>query len=406
MSLLDKIIDKDIWQEYLSFKEKQSSISKKELDELKLFIQNEEYKEIAEKIVNETYTFSIPTKHLINKVNKSKKRVVYLYNREENYILKLITYLFSKEYDEKYASNCYSFRRKNGVKEAIRKITKINNLNTLYVYKIDISNYFNSVDVKLLKNKLKVFLNEDLKLFNLIINILEDDRVLYNNEIIYEEKGIMAGVPISSFLANIYLTDLDKYFEKEDVVYLRYSDDIIIFTEEYKIAEYIKILDSKIKQNNLVINEDKKLYISPKDKWDFLGFSFENGIIDISTIAKKKIKGKIKRASRKLRRWMLKKNATYDRAISAVIRKFNRKFFMEENTRELTWSLWYFPVINTTEGLHQIDEYMQQELRYIATGKHSKKNYNIRYEELKKLGYRSLVTEYYNFKEKKIEENK
>ena len=404
MSLLDKLIDKNEWIEYLNFKENQSSISKEELEKLKLFVVEEKYKAIATSIINDTYTFSIPTKHLINKINKSKKRIVYSFNEEENYILKLITYLFSKQYDNCYSKCCYSFRKISGVKEAIKAITNKEDLNLLYGYKIDISNYFNSVDVKLLLEKLKGFLNEDLKLYNLIESILKDDRTIFNDEIIHESKGIMAGVPISSFLANIFLTDVDKFFENEDILYLRYSDDIIIFAEEYKINEYIKILNSKITQNNLTINEDKKLYIKPGQKWDFLGFSFENGIIDISKVAKDKIKGKIKRSCRKLRRWMLKKNTESNRAIRAVIRKFNRKFYMIDNTRELTWSLWYFPVINTTEGLHEIDEYMQQELRYIATGKHNKKNYKITYEMLKECGYKPLVSEYFRFKENKKKE--
>ena len=404
MSILDKLTDKNEWLEYLYFKESQSSISKEELEKLRIFVLEEKYKDIATSIINDTYSFSIPTKHLINKINKSKKRVVYSFNEEENYILKLITYLFSKHYDNCYSKCCYSFRKSSGVKEAIKAITSKKDLNLLYGYKIDISNYFNSVDVKLLLEKLKSFLKEDLKLYNLIVKLLIDKRVIFNDEIICESKGIMAGVPISSFLANVFLTDVDKFFEGEDVLYLRYSDDIIIFAEEYRINEYIKILNSKIAQNNLTINEDKKLYIKPGQKWDFLGFSFENGAIDLSKVAKDKIKGKIKRSCRKLRRWILKKNADSSRAISAVIRKFNRKFYMVDNTRELTWSLWYFPVINTVEGLHEIDEYMQQELRYIATGKHNKKNYNITYERLKELGYKPLVSEYYKFKDNKKKE--
>ena len=106
------------------------------------------------------------------------------------------------------------------------------------------------------------------------------------------------------------------------------------------------------------------------------GWSNENGVIDLSDIAKKKIKGKIKRASKKLRRWMIKKDASYERAILAVTRKFNKKFYMVNENSDLTWSLWYFPIINTSEGLHEIDLYMQSCLRYIKTGKHNKKNYN------------------------------
>jgi hypothetical protein len=36
---------------------------------------------------------------------------------------------------------------------------------------------------------------------------------------------------------------------------------------------------------------------------------------------------------------------------------------------------------------------------YLSTGRHCKKNYNVRYETLKKFGYRSLVNEYYKYKE-------
>ena len=44
---------------------------------------------------------------------------------------------------------------------------------------------------------------------------------------------------------------------------------------------------------------------------------------------------------------------------------------------------------------------MQECLRYIKTGRHNKKNYNLKYEELKKLGYKPLVSEYYKFIERR-----
>ncbi len=310
-------------------------------------------------------------------------------------ILKVLTYLFSKKYDYKYSSNCYSFRRKITVKKAFKDLSKNKNISKLYGYKMDISNYFNSINTELMLNKLKIFLEEDEELFKLIKDILVDKKVKFNNKIIEEEKGIMAGIPISSFLANIYLTSVDKYFEKENVLYARYSDDIILFTEKEKLDQYMEKLQNMIKENKLTLNPHKIQLIKPHDKWDFLGFSYENGIIDLSEISIKKIKGKIKRSSRKLRRWMNKNNANYERAISAVIRKYNRKFFMIENTRELTWQLWYFPVINTSKSLKEIDLYMQESLRYIKTGKYNKKNYNLTYKELKQLGYKSLVNEYY-----------
>ena len=67
---------------------------------------------------------------------------------------------------------------------------------------------------------------------------------------------------------------------------------------------------------------------------------------------------------------------------------------------DLTWSLWFFPVITTPKSLHVIDLYAQDLLRYLISDTHTKSRYNVRYEELKAMGYRSLVHEYYLHKEK------
>jgi hypothetical protein len=62
----------------------------------------------------------------------------------------------------------------------------------------------------------------------------------------------------------------------------------------------------------------------------------------------------------------------------------------------LSWSLWYFPVINTVESLREIDRYAQDCLRFLISGRRTKARYNVRYDDLKQLGYRSLVHEYYS----------
>ncbi len=400
-SLLYEITNKEVWNEYLEFKRKQASISKREIAELEEYIYNRKYEKIANEIIEGTYKFSIPEKHLINKINKSKKRVVYNFNDDENMILKVITYLFSKKYDDKYSDNCYSFRKKYTVKDALYRLSNANKKAELYGYKIDIENYFNSVNISILLPKLKEFIIDDAVLYDFLKEILTQSKVKFNNEIIEEEKGIMAGVPISSFLANIFLQDIDKYFKAENVLYARYSDDILFFAEQQHIEKYMNKLQEMIAHHKLNLNKDKIQFIKPADKWDFLGFSYQNGTIDISDVAKRKIKGKIRRSSRKLRRWMLRNNADSERAIAAVIRKFNRKFYMIENKNELTWQLWYFPIINTTNSLHEIDLYMQECLRYIRTGKYNKKNYNLKYDELKVLGYRPLVSEYYKLQKYK-----
>ena len=85
----------------------------------------------------------------------------------------------------------------------------------------------------------------------------------------------------------------------------------------------------------------------------------------------------------------------------ALAASFNRKFFEDTADRSLTWARWFFPVINRTEGLHEIDAYLQDCLRALATGRHNKANYRVRYSDLKRIGYRSLVHEYFAFRDRR-----
>lgn len=395
--MFNKYIDDDSkWLEFLNSRLETDFESKKDKAILEDYITNKKYKNITKELLNNTYTFSIPKKKVLNKNHTDKKRIVYNYNFDEMIILKYISFLMY-EYDYLFQNNLYSFRKHISVKQAINKLSKYKNLNNMYGYKVDIKNYFNSVDISIIINNLKKDIKDE-QLLNLLISILENKQVTYNNEIIEEEKGIMAGLPISAFLANYYIKEIDEYFNNEKVLYLRYSDDIILFTNTKEERDkYIKILKELLNKYNLLINNDKENYYEPKDIWEFLGFSYENKIIDISSNSIHKIKGKIRRSARSIRRWMLKNDVPYEKALGVMIRKFNKKFYASKNS-ELSWKFWFFPSITTSESLKIVDEYFQDYCRYIVTGKFNKNNYKkLPYYKLKELGYKPLVHEYYLF---------
>lgn len=392
----DYIDNDNVWLEFLQSRLDTNYDTKLEKEVLKEFIESKKYKEITTKLKDNNYTFSIPRKKEINKNHTNKKRVVYSYKFNEMIILKYIAYNLYK-YDYLFQSNLYSFRKNISVKQALDKLSRKRNLKNMYGYKVDIKNYFNSVDISIIINNLKEDI-KDQELLNIIISILTNKKVSIDNTIIEEDKGIMAGIPLSAFLANYFIKDIDEYFKKEKVLYLRYSDDIIIFTntKEDQI-KYSTKLKELLKSYNLTINPEKENYYEPHDTWEFLGFSYKDNKIDLSANSLHKIKGKIRRSARSIRRWMLRKNVEPSKALRVMIRKFNTKFYSSKNS-ELSWKYWYFPVINTSESLKIVDEYLQQYIRYIYSGKHNKKNYKlVPYVKLKRLGYKSLVHEYYLF---------
>ena len=391
------IIDESKWNDFLQYKIDKDIVPKKEKEVLKDFITNKKYKTICSQIAQGTYSFSVPKKHQISKGNSSKKRIVYTFLDDEMIILKYISYLLY-EYDFLFSPNLYSFRKNSSVKNAIRNLSNIKNINNMYGYKVDISNYFNSIDVDILLKNLKQEINDN-SLYFLIEKLLKNDNVLYNGKIISEKKGAIAGMPISSFLANYYIKEIDAFFWQQKLVYCRYADDIIIFcNSKDEILKKQEILKDFINKYNLKVNKSKEYFFEPNDKWTFLGFSFYNKTIDLSDNSVRKIKAKIRRSARGIRRWMLKKDADYKLALKAMNRKYNKKFFGKQDHDDLSWKFWFFPTITTTESLKSIDNYMQEQQRYIVTGKHNKRNYKlVPYSLLKECNYKSLVNEYYNF---------
>ena len=108
----------------------------------------------------------------------------------------------------------------------------------------------------------------------------------------------------------------------------------------------------------------------------------------------------MRRKTRALSRWADKKGVPREMAARAFIKRFNSKLYDNPVYSELTWTRWFFPVINTDKTLKEIDSYMLECIRYLATGKRNKSKYDFRYEDIKKLGYRSLINEYYKQNEK------
>ncbi len=401
MSLLQLLDDKAAWLDFLEYKRRLLPPKCNFIKRLEKYVAQEAYHDIAAGLVSGTYCYDLPAKNTINKNGSSKKRTIYRFDWRETMVLKLLTHLLYK-YDYKICGNCYSFRRNTTAKNAIDAVSHIKKLAQKYVLKIDVRNYFNSIPSNMLADAIAVTIDDDTQLSAFIIGLIKEDAAyLYGNgtrTIIRENRGAMAGVPVSAFCANIYLDGLDRLFDGMGVDYFRYSDDILIVADSMtQVDEYLKIVTDFLAAKGLTINE-KKLHIShPGEGFDFLGFVFYDGNIDLAASTLQKAKAKIRRKAKSLMRRRNRLGESFDMAASDLAAHFNRKFYDEEHDNGFTWSRWFFPSITTSKSLKIIDQYLEQYMRYLSTGRHTKKNFNVRYETLKELGFRPLVAEYYKF---------
>ncbi|MCR5041993.1 MAG: hypothetical protein K6C36_07860 [Clostridia bacterium] len=364
---------------------------------LRRFIDEEAYAPVCERL-SRGEPFPLPRRSVVSKMSSSKKRTVYTYPEPENTVLKLLTWLMIRRYDGIFAPGLYSFRPGRTAKEAVLKLARTPGAEKLYAYKADVSDYFNSIPVEALVPELDTILAPDPALAAFLKGLLLEKRVLDGDRVITERKGVMAGTPVAVFFANVWLRELDRYFYDIGVPYARYSDDIIVFASDpAELEERAGSIRAFIAGRGLKINPDKEDRYSPEEGWVFLGFRYRKGEIDIAPASVAKLKGKMRRKARALARWRKRNALEGEKAAKAFIRVFNRKLFDNPAENELTWARWFFPVITTDASLKELDAYAQDCLRRLISGKNTKARYNVRYEQLKKLGYRSLVHEYHSF---------
>lgn len=403
MELWEQLSVPEVWQEFLQYKLEKQHLSHAEQKELETYIEEKRYLDVLSEISEEGRDFPLPMRREINKVGASKKRVVYSFQLKYNILLKLMAFLLHR-YDGQFADNCYAFRRDYGVRDAVRKILRTKDIWKKYCLKVDISNYFNSIPVEQLLEKLDFLKAKDAKIHDFLCRLITVNQAVVSEDgqehIVTEERGAMAGMPLSPFLANVYLSDVDAFFEAKGVLYFRYSDDILLFADsEEQLEEYRELLYEKLREKGLSLNLKKVQITKPGETFTFLGFGFRDGQVDLAGVTVEKIKGKIKRKSHSLRKWQKKKDLSADKAAKGFIHAMNRKFYGSGEDAEFSWSRWFFPCLTCDEGLREVDAYMQQYIRFCVTGRHYKGNYRISYEQMKEWGYRSLVHEYYASKE-------
>ena len=396
-SILTQLTRQETWEEFLAYRLVKGRFNWHEFDEADRFVEQEAYLHLAQKIARGE-GLGIPKKKIVNKMGTGKKRVVYSFAPDEMVILKFIAFKLY-DYDAVFSPICYAFRRGIKACDAIFFINRAIGNRRMWAYKLDIHDYFNSISIDILLPMLEEIMSDDPLLYRFFENMLSDNRVVSGGETILESHGVMAGIPTASFLADVYLKEVDRHFHDAHVIYARYSDDIILFAPDFETLEKYKgQMTEFLRKYRLEVNPDKEKIYSPDEAYEFLGFKCHGRDIDISEATKKKMKGKIKRATKSLMRWKVRNQMEPEKAMKGLINHFNRVFFENDDTESLTWSRWFFPVINQTDGLKEIDHYLQQNIRFLSTGKHNKTNFKTNYAQLKQLGYRSLVNEFFKVK--------
>jgi retron-type reverse transcriptase len=152
-----------------------------------------------------------------------------------------------------------------------------------YVYKTDISAFFDNVDRSQLERLVNTVVRQRT-LRSLLIRALhteideQDPRVLRDiaDAKIVSGKGVRQGMPLSPFFANLYLRSFDKAVVRAGLNMVRYADDLIFLAaDQEKCHEIHRFVVDQLGQLGLSVPDfgvDSKTKISTPDQAaEFLG---------------------------------------------------------------------------------------------------------------------------------------
>lgn len=399
-SIMESLLKNNFfWQALLDEYKERHPFNRTRYNSYKLIVENENFENIVDSFLSKTYVFSLPQKVELNKISTQKKRIVYILNNTDDLFVRAINKYLTEHYSYLVSDACHSFQKGKGAKSAFKAIFKDKMFNKKDILKIDIKNFYNSINIDDFFRKIPDEIKSNDLIFHYLEKILKNDKVLWNDKVVCDKKGLMAGISIAPFLSNLYLKDIDNYFVNQGVTYARYSDDIILFDYPSKILEHLDYIKYKFDSINLQLNNDKTNIIKSGEKWNFLGFSYHKGIIDISENTVKKLKQRVKRLSRRYYKLYEKGKYSEKDILKMFIDKINRKLYGKSGEEaDLCWSRWFFPLINTSKTLIELDHYIQNKLRFSVCGRYSKMNFKkIPYKMLQSLDYKPLNSMYYLF---------
>jgi retron-type reverse transcriptase len=187
--------------------------------------------------------------------------------------------------DRRFIFDSYACRQGKGVHAAVNRYQEWSKKYP-YVLKMDIQQYFPSIDHLILKEKLRHYLKDKfvLDLFDRIIDTtpIETGRADFDyfpgDDLLTPiERG--TGLPIgnltSQFLANLYLDDVDHFIQEQLKVsaYLRYVDDLVILgRNKNRLHEIREKLRERLAEDRLHLHPRKAHIYHTSHGIDLFGY--------------------------------------------------------------------------------------------------------------------------------------
>ena len=303
---------------------------------------------VMRRIVSGKFDFGIPRIAKIPKDNGGF-REVYVLGEEERLVGYIVSEIYNWKYSHLISKYCESYQKGKSTSRTVRELKD----SIKSGVKVDISKYFDNVSIETInKNLDKIDSKSPIDYY--VRKFYNTNLISINGEIVERYKGICQGSPLSAFLSNIILRDIDDKISKMCVEYRRYSDDIIALGGD--TGKILSVLEEELSKLGLSLNPNKIEILTPDKEFKFLGYGLLGDDIIIAKETMKKKKAEIKKICKKYK------------SLKSRINAINRMFYLGK-TPMLNWAYPKFHTITNIDRLDELDNYCKDCLRNSVTGK-------------------------------------
>ena len=226
---------------------------------------------IVKSLLNLSYTPGIVVNKEIVQKN-GKKRQISSINLIDRLILRIIGQHLADAIDAYFSPHLYSYRNGFSGKDAARAVSKYIEDGFIWVTELDIAEYFDDIPIDRMINKLAGIIQDEY--YVRLIEIFLSCKVSDDGDIYTKRRGLVQGSPLSPVLSNIYLSDVDFYYDQKAHPYARYGDNIYIYSKTHADAEMaLKQATELVESEELSINKSKGGIFLAKTR-QCLGYEF------------------------------------------------------------------------------------------------------------------------------------
>jgi RNA-directed DNA polymerase len=245
------------------------------VDELPDFLKVH-WPEIKDQLFDGTYQPQMIKRVEIPKPGSQDKRKLGIPCVIDRLIQQAILQVLQWRWDPTFSEFSYGFRPGRSAHQAVAQAHDYLEQGYDVVVDIDLEKFFDQVCHDRLMSRLAERI-PDKRLLKLIRGYLQAG-ILAEGLVIQPETGTPQGSPLSPFLSNVVLDELDKELEARGHRFCRYADDSNIYVRSMRAGERVMASISRFitKRLKLKVNESKSAVDHPQNR-SFLGFSFTGG---------------------------------------------------------------------------------------------------------------------------------